>query len=243
MNILDTQIISYKYNKSKEIDVRNTIIPSIVAIEFLLMQTNKPYSANYYIPRINRSHMVGMKIDHPFNKSLTDSIIFNFKQLHQPFAIFSNYNISELINTKNIDLFDNAVNFKEKKLQKDLKKKIRFIVDNNIFCEPIVEKDIEIGYKLLEKFLSKYSSKDDFSNTWNDILILSKSISKKMTLLTEDKLLNTFASESFNANCIRDNGILNIDFSKAVIIKRKPNRETKEYINNGWQYKMRKNII
>jgi len=244
MKFLDTQIISYKYKESKDLDIRDNIIPSVVAMEFLLMQSDKPHAANYYIPKVNRFYSAmgeQLKIDHPFRKESSDNLIFDFGKLSESFAMFSNFNISELINTQNISLFDTSISFLEKSQQKSLKKKIRFIVNNNLTCEPIVKDDIEIGYGLLNDFLSKYNSKGNFRNTWNDILILSKAISKRAPLLTEDKLLNRFASENYQAKTTEKNGILDIDFSIYPELKKKKSSESKGYINRGWQYMMNKN--
>ena len=244
MKIVDTQIISYSFKSVKDFTVNNDLIPSIVAIEFLLMQTDNSFSANYYIPKISRFHidmLGGLKIDHPFNKKSTDSLIFDFGQLHKPFAIFSNFNVSDLINTKNSALFDSSVSYLDKERQKDLKKKFRFLLDNDIHCEPILEDDINIGYDLLDKFIIKHNSKSDFKNTWNDILILSKAINKQLPLLTEDKLLNRFAADNYNKKAIEENGVLKIDFSDIMLIKRMTNNESKGYINRGWEYKMTRN--
>lgn len=244
MKLLDTQIISYKYNGTKDVDVSGKIIPSVVAIEFLQMQSDKPHSANYYIPRVN-NFQTGLidylRIDHAFRKSAADYLIFDFDQLSKPFMMFSNYNISDLINTKNVVLFDKVVNHLQKDTQKDLKKKIRFILDSEISCIPINELDIEIGYNLLDQFLRKYNNKNDFRNTWNDILILSKSINHKIPLLTEDKLLNRFASELFNGRISAHEGLLDIDFSIGQQSDTPKNLESKGYINRGWAYKMKKN--
>jgi len=242
LNILDTQIVSYKFNNSKDIDVSNGLIPSIVAIEFLQMQTNKSSKARYYIPSSNRIQMMDTRIDHPFNKFSTDNVLFDFNQLHAPFKLYSNYSIADLINTQNIHFFDMSVSFLDKILQKSLKKKFRFILENNIKCVPIIGNDIEIGYKLLSKFLNKYNSKNNFLNTWNDILILSKAINSKLQLITEDKLLNTFASEIYNANYKRINDVLKIDFSDVRDFEDIKSKDNKGYINNGWQYKIRKGI-
>jgi hypothetical protein len=127
LKLLDTQVISYKYKGAKEVDIKEKIIPSVVALEFLLLQSYRPYSANYYVPKTNRLHLravENMKIDHAFRKSSTDSIIFDFGHVHGPFAMFSNFSISDLINRQNVKLFDKAIYFLDKEIQKDLKKKI-----------------------------------------------------------------------------------------------------------------------
>jgi len=245
MGLLDTQIISYKYKGTKDIDVYKKSIPSVVAMEFLQMQSTKLHAANYYIPKSSRypfGYIEMVKIDHAFRQHSSDFLIFDFGQTHKSFKMFSNLNVSELINSRNVILFDKAISFVKKDLQKELKKKIRFIVDNEINCEPITDSDIEMGYVLLNRFLSINNSKKDFRNTWNDMLILSKSIGLKEVLYTEDKLLKSFASMVCNAKTIEREGIFSIDFTDKSAIEKRFNLESKGYINNGWKYKMIKNF-
>lgn len=242
MKLLDTQIISYKFKKSNDINIDNCIIPSVVAIEFLSMQTLLPHKARYYIPTIQKRFtevIAPTSIDHPFNKRYTDRVIFDFGPLHEPFSMFSNFSISELINQKNFNLFNVAVNFLEKSLQKDLRRKIGFLIDNNLTCEPIIKEDIEKGYELLENFINLYNPKGNFRNTWNDVLILCKALNKGIPIITEDKLLNRFASQYYSGIITEYNGVLKIDFPNSEFLERKINRESKWYVNKGWQYKIR----
>jgi len=238
LKLFDTQIISYKFNDTKNIDTSNGAISSIVAIEFLQMQYINANKARYYIP-VNISYPLNqIKIDHPFNKYSTDSILFYFNQLHAPFKIFSNIAVSNIINKQDILLFNRSVQFLDKAIQKDLKKKFRFIIESQLTCIPIAGQDIEIGFTLLYEFLLKNNAKKNFRNTWNDILILSKAINSNMQLITEDKLLNNFACDSYNAKKKRKDNILEIDFSDLNISKVGHNNDSKGYINNSWKYKI-----
>lgn len=243
MKLLDTQVISYKYKNTRELNIENDAIPSIVAIEFLLIHPPGSNSASYFIPTMKKlllGAVSQVSIDHPFRKHSTDRIIFDFGQLHPSFSLFCNFSISELINQKNRPLFDAAVKFLAKPLQKELRRRLNFLIDQNITCDPVTPLDIELGYELLEEFLKKYSQKGNFRNTWNDILILSKSINSTTPLITEDKLLNRFAREKFNGIATSFEGLIEVDFSSGKFPKKVESRESKWYVNNGWNYKIRK---
>jgi len=244
MKLIDTNVLSYVYNKNNnyELSIDNEYISSIIALEFLLIQKK-----NYYIPNIGNiakntylSRLI--KIEHLPRKHSTDSILFNFNQLHDSFSYYSNFAISDLINNQNVILYDKIMEFQDKIHRKELKKKIRFIIDNNIKCEPILDEDIKAGYLILEKFINKYSTKGNFRNTWNDILILSKSINKNLSLITEDKLLNKIAIEFYNATVIKNHGFVNLTFNNIEKIIRKTNKESKWYINKSWEYKIRNQL-
>jgi len=241
MKLIDTNVLSYVYNKTNnyELSIDNEYISSVVASEFLLMQKK-----DYYIPNIgniakNPYLSKFTKVEHLPNKHSTDSILFDFNQLHDSFCHYSNFAISDLINNQNIILYDKIMEFQDKTDRKELKKKIRFIIDNNIKCEPILDEDIKEGYLILEKFIDKYSTKGNFRNTWNDILILSKSINKGLLLITEDKLLNKIAMEFYNAIVTKNNDFVNLTFNTIEEPIRKINKESKGYINKSWEYKIR----
>ncbi|MCB9302627.1 MAG: hypothetical protein H6566_18450 [Lewinellaceae bacterium] len=243
MTILDTQIVSYKFRESKGFDIKGCVIPSIVAIEFLLLQAPQPHKANYYIPRNRKFFQIEggiANIVHPFNKRSTDRVIFDFGPFYPPFSMFSNFGISDLINEKDYLLFNFAIKFLDKPIQKKLRNRIKFLFDNNLSCEPLLETDIEKSYELLDLFLSRYNAKDDFRNTWNDILILCKALNNEAIVYTEDKLLARFASEIFQGSINSHGDGLIIDFSISNRQEAESNRESKWYVNRGWQYRMKK---
>lgn len=238
--LIDTQILSYEYKKKHEFDIRGKVLPSIVAHEFLLFQSPKFTEAAFYLPVLVpiEDQQDFLKRDHPYPKRLTDSLLFDFGQTHPPFQVFSNLAISEAINLQREDLFNSAVQFQEKQRQKELRKRFRFILDNKLTCEPVVADEIQNGYILLSQFISKYKIKNNFRNSWNDILILSKAISSGMTLHTKDSLLNTFAAEVNHAQLEKKANMLILKFSDSAQPKVKNSKESKGYINNSWRFKI-----
>ena len=95
-------------------------------------------------------------------------------------------------------------------MRKTINNKFIFLLDQNISCNPIYECDIETGYELLDLFSKEYNTKDNFKNTWNDILILSKTINDKAILNTNDKLLKKFAEKYFPNNITRKDDIFTL---------------------------------
>ena len=95
---------------------------------------------------------------------------------------YNNISIANLINEGLIDLMSSAINHMEKETKKTLKRRFRFLVENNIKCVPLKHSDIECGFRLLSIFKEKHNTKRNFRNTWNDILILSSAIGSKRML-------------------------------------------------------------
>lgn len=218
-------------------------IVSITALEFL-ENIEKTHSkrTKYYIPsknKINLDLIRHSRIEKPWTNNHSDSILFNFSQDFESYELYNNDSVSEVVNQKLFRVFESAIKFLDKKQYKYLKKKVRLLIESNIYCLPIEVDDIELSYDLLTKFIEKHPLKSDFRNCWNDILILSKAINSGEELYTKDKLLNQFASEEYGGvrEKIGDSVVLKFMQNKGS--NREPRIESKNYINRGWDYKIR----
>lgn len=98
-----------------------------------------------------------------------------------------------------------------------------------------------MAYGLVKELLdSGVSSKGDFRNTLNDMLILSfalDTVSAGGTFETRDKLLGTFARPYFDG--ASQQGDLIRFHRKPVSQARRASRESKGYVNTGWRYQFR----
>lgn len=258
-NFIDTNILYYKFaNEKFKVEISSQNIVSINALEFL-KNIEKKYTnrAKYHIPvklselyiqRLESESIHKIKRDHPFSKYSSDSIAFDFKQDFQSYTLYNNEAITYVLNSKMTEVFYASIDFLDKANYKEIKSKYQFLIKNELICESLDELDIELGYNLLDLFLQNYSIKEDFRNSWNDILILAKSINQGGKLITSDKLLNRFASEITHAKLFDKIDYIEIEFPQKEVgapdaVKR---LDSKGYINRGWFYKkikgMRKNI-
>jgi hypothetical protein len=176
----------------------------------------------------------------PFNRRSSDSIQFDFKSEYESYVLYNNLSISDAINNGKQPLFNSSIDFLTKETYKDIRNKFQFILEHGLNCLPISTQDIDFGYILLDIFTKSHPLKDDFRNSWNDILILSKALNCGARLITEDKLLNKFASEIFSVKMNSlGGGAIEIDFSKKQEdIDDFMKLESKGYVNRGWQYKI-----
>lgn len=246
--IIDTNILHYAFKdkNSIEIDLKFKSITSINALEFLRnIEKKHNNKAKYYLPTPTIQAVIQLellkKLNHPWSKHVSDVIFFDFKNDFDSYALYNNESISQVINSKATDIYNSAIYFFDKPEYKKLKEKFKFILKNDINCISLNENDIELGYDLLRKFLSKYSLKDDFRNCWNDILILSKAINLGEVIYTSDNLLQQFASEIYNGELKKQNGHVTITFPSFNFDEIKVKRiESKNYINKSWEYKIRR---
>lgn len=249
--IYDTQIISYCYSghwdQKKVLDAQ---ISSVTASEFLLFQTRENSKVDYYV--INPSWF-GIRHVLPSIESFknpkwakgsinrTDSVIIDLNGDYDSYRMFGNEAISEIINSKSMRIFEISIAHMDKNKQKMLKKKMEFLLDNNIFCHRLSEDDCYLAITLLSEFIKNFQVKNNVKNTVNDLLILATAMNQELKLYTEDKVLGQFASKHYDATIIDNNDSIVISFppteDKQRIIKKS---ESKGYINRGWQYSMRK---
>ena len=245
MQILDTQIISYSFKETYDGQVAHQSIASITAKEFLLVQGTERTKANYYVPLPQRikspidNEADLPKRDHPFSKNVTDQITLEFGQDYPTVIEFGNLAIAEIINLKAKRLFSEAVRFLDKGKRKLILDRFDFLLQQDVNCLPLSRTTTELGLSLFCEFLSRYNTKENVKNTINDVLILATAVNSSAVLITKDSLLNRFASDYYNGFLKEKSGFLSIDFGKEQNADRRKNRESKGYINKGWQIRVR----
>lgn len=243
MNILDTQIISYSFKGNYGEQVKNQKIASVTAKEFLLVQGSERTKANYYVPlpknfkSLLESEIRLPKLDHPFSKRSTDQILLDFGQDYPAIIEFGNLAIAEIINLKAKPLFNLSIQFLGKEKRKLIMERFEFLLDQNINCLPLNKNTVELGLNLFYEFLLRYKTKENSKNTINDVFILATAINSSNTLVTKDSLLNRFASEYYNAGLKETPDFLVIDFGKEKNFEKRESKESKGYINKGWQFR------
>lgn len=238
---LDTQVISYAMKGKWERSIQGAMISSIVANEFLLVQSEELAQANWYIPLLSRCHSNDLppielrQRDHPFRKESSDSIIMDFGNEFPTVVEYNSLSIANAINEGHVDLFVGATNHLDKPLRKRLVSRFRFIVDNEIGCTPLQQRDVQHAFSLLGQFRREHNLKQNFRNSWNDLLILSSARNAEVDLITEDNELSRFASNVDGGTSSRVDDFIRIQFPRSDQQPRRPSRESKGYTNVGWR--------
>jgi len=249
--IYDTQIISYCHSGHwEQTSVLDAHISSVTASEFLLFHTRENSKADYYVMNpiwFNYRHA-------PFPLEIvknpkwaklgarrSDSVTIDLNGDFDSYRMFGNEAISEIINNKSMNIFEISIAHMNKDKQKMLKKKMEFLLDNNIFCHRLSDDDCELAMTLLSEFMKSFQVKNNIKNTVNDLLILATAMNQGLNLYTEDKVLGQFASKHYNATILDNSDSIVVSFphkdeTQRIIEK----SESKGYINRGWQYSMRK---
>jgi predicted nucleic acid-binding protein len=248
---LDTQVLSYAYKGDASVPRMRCAISSVTANEFLLVQCQKPARANYYVrwgrsARHPSAHAVDRPLkamtgftgrirERPYPKSATDSLHITFGGQFPDIIEYNSLSLSSAINTGNAHLFSSSVSFLRKELAKLLIRRFKFLVACRTLCVPLTRTEVELGFTLLERFIDHYTVKDDFRNTWNDILILATAISRHGTLITKDSVLSRFAASMFDATATECGSFLSFRFAADEPQGRVPKLESKGYINQSWR--------
>lgn len=259
MSITDTQIISYYYKGAAPLPESEILISSVTAAEFLLIQSEKLNTANYYpmLPGRFKHRMGGLppgesafprtlfdsKKHAAFGKRRTDQLILNFNGRMPSYIEFGSIAISQIINDGHEDIYFASIAHLEKTIQKKLKERLQFLVSSGVQCLPVTPAIAEVGMNILGQFLDKYEAKQNARNTINDILILSTAVEHSLPLLTEDGLLKRFTAELLGAPLLEQpSDRLLIDFTPSEVADRRKPFESNGYINRGWKIMERRGI-
>jgi hypothetical protein len=251
--IFDTQIVSYAMKGTLDRAIDGGSIISIVANEFLRVQSDQPTRANYYVPYPARFGHMGMAPNrliggslgavssrsHPFRKHWTDSMIMEFKNQYPTLVEYGNFAISQVINEKMYPLYSTAVNFLSKSRKKLLLENFRFLLDREISCIPILKEDVETAFSLLAAFKESHNLKANFRNSWNDLLILAATANRGEILDTKDNELSRFIADYFGVTVEERKPFLRLSFSKKQNISERLKTNSKGYINHGWDVRFR----
>jgi predicted nucleic acid-binding protein len=251
MEIIDTNILSYKFkNTNYQISLDDKHISSINALEFLKnIEKIRSNSAKYYIPldktgRFNSMFdSMGAHSGRPFNKTSSDSILFQFNNEFSSYNLYNNLSMQNAINDKRSELLKASIHFLPKDLYKYIYQRYLYLINKNIKCIALNNEDIELALELLNKFVIHHSLKGDFRNSWNDLLIAATAVNRNCNLITSDKTLHRFVASEFDIkhNSVFKN-VVEYDFSKRSVLEMKHNKfESKGYINRSWGYLLRKN--
>jgi len=238
---LDTQVVAYAMKGRWDGMLAGSCISSIVANELLLVQSQNPSQADLYIPLLSTRHFPGSltvrsrRRHRPFSKRLSDSIIIDFGNEFASIVEYNNLSIAKLINEDLDDLLVAAIGHFDKQKRKLLARRFRFIVENGIRCRPLQRADVELAFHLLGEFRRAHNLKQNFRNTWNDLLIVSSAINSNARLITEDNELSRFAAELSGVSPSPADRFIEIPFARTDAQKKRSSRESKGYINVGWR--------
>lgn len=251
MEFIDTQILSYKFKNNKEFfdgDINGSYISSIVALEFLGIMVKNENKAKMYPVKLKGFHPgVPIVLEHSkkgfeFGKNNTDKLIIDFNGKYDSIVLYSNEAISYLINEKCLDiLLFFAQNSLDKEDYKMFRDRVQFLISNNITVVPITQEIIIRMQCIYEDIEKEYNIKDNYRNSFMDLLILSTAIEKKGRLISKDKELNRVLKKCCNYLDVSKYAeeISSIDYHDNYEEKDEKNGN-KGYVNNSWRMMIRK---
>lgn len=249
MEFLDTQIISYKFKGNKDLfdgNIEGKYISSIVALEFLGIM-EKDHGAKMYPIELSLRNlaefpskyfrMEKQPLDKEFGKKRTDKLIIDFNREFDSIIIYSNEAISRLIN-KNFrrTLLFFAQRAFRKADYKKFKQRLDFLLDNNIRVVPVTPSIVERMHQIYEKIKSDYNIKDNYRNSFMDLLIVATAIENHGRLISNDKELNKVLQKccvDLDTTIISE-GIVSISYHDRTYDNRKSN-SSKCYVNTQWR--------
>lgn len=243
---LDTQILIGAIQGRNLDRIPHASINSVAASEFLGALTDDPSRAKFYIPFWGERHALmleaGRLLHHnrPMPKHSTDHVLMDFNGQHPTVIQFSNLALAEAINNRTPpSAFYSAISHMPKSRRKATKRKFEFLIDNQIDCVPLSRTAIELAHDLLKSYSTKHALKENFRNSWNDLLIAATALDESRPLLTDDEPLAKHIATVTQAEIRKSSDIVELSPPQGEP-KRNINRESKGYINRGWQIRFSK---
>ena len=239
---VDTQILIDAFTGAGRPSVTGARVSSIAANEFLQVQSSTPNKANYYLPLIPQNMVKAKHVGamaralhaHPRRRSATDSVVMDFGGEYETLVEFGNVAVADVINHQAADVFSGAIAFLPKDRRKRLRSKFEFLLEHSIVCVALGGPTVRLGHRLLAEFVSQYSIKERFRNSWNDILIAATALREGTSLVTRDGVLNRFVADRHATSFEQLGGNLRIDFPSPSQHTRTKSRESKGYVNRRW---------
>ncbi|MDU0290040.1 PIN domain-containing protein [Saccharothrix longispora] len=216
------------------------------------MQNDEFGLLNYDIPRMIRSPHHAAAVEgfiahraqigarrHPLRPRANgpDSLVLDF---NGAFALVEHghYGISTMINAKECGFFGAVVSGLDKARRRVVGDRFAFLVDNNVRCIPLWRDSARLGVSAFIRFTVTNAPKAKLRNSINDMLILATAACHGLPLVTEDKLLARFAEDFLTASVEYRDTYAQVDFGVEEV-KRALSRESKGYVNRGWQFLVR----
>ncbi|HSD17589.1 MAG TPA: hypothetical protein VLC71_10085 [Thermomonas sp.] len=148
-------------------------ISSITAAEFLLIQAKDASKANYYpiLPsRLNHAGQpLGLGAFGSFGfdskrhaaqgKHRTDHLVLDFGINAPRYIEFGSIAITQIVNLRYEQIFSMSISHLDKKVQKTLMKRFRFLLEIGASCVAVTPQIASVGMSLLGSFMDRYQSK------------------------------------------------------------------------------------
>jgi hypothetical protein len=244
---LDTQIVSYAINGTRELPASDIAISSTTAQELLLMQGSSSTRNNYYVPMlaidpgdtasisnyVRHARSVGRFRDIAGQRS-TDRMILDFWLDYPKIVEYSHHALADALNAGNYRLLEGMARALKPMQHKAVIRRLRFLLDHGVQCVPLGRMSAEAGLRLFHEFASHFALKSNFRNSVNDILNLAVAQTAAARLHTDDQLLANFAASLLSAPVDHRDERITIDFTSVSPAVRH-NREAKGYVNLGWR--------
>jgi predicted nucleic acid-binding protein len=241
-------VISYAAKGQFTESLNSKTISSIVANEFLLVQSESPAQANYYVPMpspslyrfLSSGGLSKLGRRHRLSKRFTDRTVMDFGADYPTVIEFGNIALAYAINRRERLLFSGAIRSLEKAKQKTIKRRFDFLLASGVNCIPLNRGIVTLAQELLAEYTRNHNLKREFRNSWNDLLILATAISQSARLITQDNELSRFAAEQHGALTQWDEHFAGVNFNARDRTTELEKAESKGYINKSWSVSFRK---
>ncbi len=249
--MLDTQIVSQMIkSRSRPSDgdrICSTVLKELVGAYKIGDLRRDSFYVPFYSPEIQEIHMrSGIRKDilkRGPQKHHCDKVIVSFGGRFPDLVEYGNRSIAAALNSGNISALKWSIEKLSKFKSRTALSCFDYLIQHGVTCIAATESDFDRAADALFDFSQEYSLKDNFRNSFNDLLILACAERQQEDLQTKDSLLSRFFA-SRNSNRVSENGSnIVVHFAGSALGRSGGRSESKGYINRGWRIAVENNRL
>jgi predicted nucleic acid-binding protein len=250
MVMLDTQLTSATLRDGG--DKLDFSVSSTTLQEIFGMQCGENAENRFYLPLIQNGYHLWMHVNmarekrgmrrRSKRKPRTDRLVIDFARDHPTVVEYSHIATCRLLqfSAKQPELGSKifttyARDALSRAAFSHASRHFKALADSQVRYLALTLETVRMALPLLSEFEARFSLKDNFRNSWNDMLILATAIRANEALITRDRVLAEFAADVIQAEVAdHADASFQVDFNTESVMRRS-NLESRGYINLGWR--------
>lgn len=241
--LIDTHVVSRSRKGQVEVPKGDWYVSSVVLQELFLMQLEDGY--RYGVPKL-RSNLPLAESRTIFRRSSehakkrpvpasVDKIVLDFRGDYASRFELGHGTVARVFNERQRDVLRGCCTVLPKIERRIVVAEYDYLVSRGAVALPLDLKAAQTALTLLGDFLaSGRSPKSNMRNTLNDMFLLAQSRHCQMPLVSDDRVLSDFGHEA-GCGISAAGHLYMIDAAQIPKVPKRPNRESKGYINTRWR--------
>ncbi|WP_140394986.1 hypothetical protein [Arthrobacter sedimenti] len=239
--LLDTNIVSkMKQGQPVTLPAGELITTSVVLQELFLAQKSDESGFAYALPVVGRHAMSALYFRphvklRPISRE-ADKLLLDFNQEHPSRVEFGHLSITQVYKRNLRLLLSQHLHAVGKTKRRLALENYDYLHGIGVSAIPLGVKTAQLGLDLYQDFKQIAQPKKNLRNTLNDLFILAMAVDANASLITDDRLLATFAGQ-VSPRVLEERGEVYVSTPREPVARRR-STGNKGYKNTQWRAKV-----